>query len=283
MTQHKVRPRSWFVTGVSSGLGRAIAEAALARGDTVVGTLRKPDQFAAFEALVPGRAHAIALDVTDSASVPDAIDKAVALTGGLDVIVNNAGYGLVGAVEELTEAEAERQMDTNFFGVFRVVKAAIPHLKSRGGGSIINIGSVASARGFPSMGMYSASKFAVAGLSQALSKELAPFNIRVTVVEPGGFRTNFGSGSMGWAANPLPDYARTTACMRESMERPKVPAQNDPARGALVILALADMADPPVHMALGADGRKYVQDAVRARLAYYEQHVELAESTAYPD
>lgn len=275
--------RTWFVTGVSSGLGRAIAQAALAAGDTVVGTLRKPEQFAAFEALAPGRAHAIALDVTDASAVPAAVQKAVDLTGGLDVVVNNAGYGLVGAVEELTEPEAELQMDTNFFGVFRVVKAAIPHLKSRGGGAIINIGSVASARGFPSMGMYSASKFAVAGLSQALSKELAPFNIRVTVVEPGGFRTNFGAGSMGWAANPLPDYAATTARMRDSMERPAVPAPNDPARGAQVILALSAMASPPAHMALGSDGRKMVQSAVSARLADYDLHVDLVESTAYPD
>jgi NAD(P)-dependent dehydrogenase (short-subunit alcohol dehydrogenase family) len=275
--------KAWFVTGVSGGLGRAIAEAALAVGDTVVGTLRKPDQFAAFEALAPGRAHAIALDVTDASAVPSAFQKAIDLTGGIDVVVNNAGYGLVGAVEELTEAEAQRQMDTNFFGPFRVLKAAIPHLKSRGGGSIINIGSVASARGFPSMGMYSASKFAVAGLSQALSKELAPFNIRVTVVEPGGFRTNFGGGSMGWAANPLPDYAKMNERLRDSLERPAVPAPNDPARGAQVILALAAMEAPPAHMALGADGRKYVKDSINARLADYDLHVDLVESTAYPD
>jgi NAD(P)-dependent dehydrogenase (short-subunit alcohol dehydrogenase family) len=274
---------TWFVTGVSSGLGRAIAEAALAGGSTVVGTLRKAEQFASFEALAPGRAHAVALDVTDAEAVPVAVQKAIDLTGGLDVIVNNAGYGLVGAVEELTEAEAGRQMDTNFFGVFRVLKAVIPHLKSRGGGSIINIGSVASARGFPGMGLYSASKFAVAGLSQALARELAPFNIRVTVVEPGGFRTNFGSASMAWAAAPLPDYARMTTRMRESLERPVVPAPNDPARGAHVILALAGMATPPVHLALGADGRKYVQEAVSARLADYDLHVDLVESTAYPD
>jgi NAD(P)-dependent dehydrogenase (short-subunit alcohol dehydrogenase family) len=132
------------------------------------------------------------------------------------------------------------------------------------------------------MGLYCASKFAVAGLSQALAKELAPFGIRVTVVEPGGFRTNFGAGSMAWARESLPDYATTTARMRESMERPAVPAPNDPARGAAVILALAEMDKPPTHLALGADGRKYVLDAVRARLADYDLHVDLVESTAYP-
>lgn len=198
------------------------------------------------------------------------------------MVVNNAGYGLVGAVEELTEAEAAREMDTNFFGVFRVVKAAIPHLKARGGGAIINIGSVAGARGFPGMGLYCASKFAVAGLSQALAKELAPFDIRVTVVEPGGFRTNFGAASMAWAQAPLPDYAPMTARLRESMERPAVPAPNDPARGAAVVLTLAAMEKPPVHMALGADGRKYIRDALDARLADYDLHVDLVESTAYP-
>jgi len=277
-----VSPKAWLITGVSSGLGRAIAEAALAAGHVVVGTLRKPDQFAAFEALAPGRAHALALDVTDAQAVGPAVDAAVALAGGLDVVVNNAGYGLVGAVEELTEAEAAREMDTNFFGVFRVVKAAIPHLKARGGGAIINIGSVAGARGFPGMGLYCASKFAVAGLSQALAKELAPFDIRVTVVEPGGFRTNFGAASMAWAQAPLPHYAPMTARLRESMERPAVPAPNDPARGAAVVLALAAMEKPPVHMALGADGRKYIRDALDARLADYDLHVDLVESTAYP-
>lgn len=277
-----VSPKTWFVTGVSSGLGRAIAEAALSAGHVVVGTLRKPDQFAAFEALAPGRAHALALDVTDADAVGPAVDAVARLTGGLDVVVNNAGYGLVGAVEELSEAEAAREMDTNFFGVFRVVKAAIPHLKARGGGSIINIGSVAGARGFPGMGLYCASKFAVAGLSQALAKELSPFGIRVTVVEPGGFRTNFGVGSMAWAQSPHPDYAAMTARMRQSMEQPAVPAPNDPARGAAVILALAAMENPPVHLALGADGRKYILDALHARLADYGLHVDLVESTAYP-
>lgn len=275
-------PQTWFVTGVSGGLGRAIAQAALAAGHVVVGTLRRPDQFAAFEALAPGRAHAMGLDVTDPEAVGPAVDAAVRLTGRLDVVVNNAGYGLVGAVEELSEAEALRQMDTNFFGLFRVVKAAVPHLKAGGGGRIINIGSVAGARGFPSMGMYCASKFAVTGLSQALAKELAPFDVKVTVVEPGGFRTNFGTSGMAWAEHPLPDYAATTARMRESMERPAAPAPNDPARGAAVVLALADMDEPPVHLALGADGRKYVIDALRARLADYDLHVQLAESTAYP-
>jgi NAD(P)-dependent dehydrogenase (short-subunit alcohol dehydrogenase family) len=277
-----VSPKAWLITGVSSGLGRAIAEAALGAGDVVVGTLRKPEQFAAFEALAPGRAHALALDVTNAEAVGPAVDAAAALAGGLDVVVNNAGYGLVGAVEELTEAEAAREMDTNFFGVFRVVKAAIPHLKARGGGSILNIGSVAGARGFPGMGLYCASKFAVAGLSQALAKELAPFGIRVTVVEPGGFRTNFGAASMAWAQNPLPDYAAMTTRLRESMERPVVPAPNDPARGATVVLALAAMENPPVHLALGADGRKYIRDAIHARLADYDLHVDLVESTAYP-
>lgn len=275
--------KAWFITGVSGGLGRAIATAALRAGGTVVGTLRKPEQFSEFEALAPGRAHALALDVTDSAAVGPAVEEAIRLTGGVDVVVNNAGYGLVGALEELTEAEAQKQMDTNFFGAFRVAKAFVPHLKSRGGGAIINVGSVASARGFPSMGMYSASKFAVAGLSQALAHELAPFGIRVTVIEPGGFRTNFGSRSMGWAANPLPDYAKTTQRFRESMERPATPAPNDPARGAQVILALAAMDKPPVHMALGADGRAYVKDAINARLADYDLHVDLVESTAFQD
>ncbi len=275
--------QGWFVTGVSSGLGRGIAQAALDAGHRVVGTLRNVDQHAAFEALAPGRAHAITLDVTDADAVAPAVARAAELLGGLDVVVNNAGYGLVGAVEELSEAEARRQMDTNFFGVFRVARAAIPLLKTRGGGRIINIGSVASAMGFPNMGLYAASKFAVAGLSQSMARELAPLGIKVTVVEPGGFRTNFGTGSMAWAQTPLPDYAATTARMRESMERPAKAAANDPLLGGRAIVALSELADPPIHMALGADGRRYVQDAVASRLAEYDRHVEIVESTACAD
>lgn len=275
--------QGWFITGVSSGLGRGIAIAALNAGHRVVGTLRKPEQHAEFEALAPGRSHALTLDVTDAEAVADVVNRAHKLMGRLDVVVNNAGYGLIGAIEELSEDEAKRQIDTNFFGVFRVAKAAIPLLKAQGGGHIINIGSVASAHGFPSMGLYAASKFAVAGMTQSMARELAPFGIKATVVEPGGFRTNFGTTSMAWAASPLADYAPTTARMREGVTRPAQPAPNDPLRGGRAIVALAGLADPPVHLALGADGRRYVRDATARRLAEYDQYVEISESTTASD
>jgi len=263
--------RKWLITGVSSGLGRAIAEQALARGDIVAGTLRKREQFENFAALAPGRAIPIALDVTDDAAVGPAVSNAIAAADGLDILVNNAGYALMGPIEDIGLAEARREIETNFIGVLKLSQAVLPHFRAQNAGHIINIGSVASVIGFPMNGLYCASKFAVAGLTEALAKEGAAFGLKVTCVEPGGFRTEFGMGSLALPKKVSTHNAAAVDATRIRMAAFAQTAMNDPARGAAVIVALTDLYEPPVHFALGADGYAMITAALQARLAEYER------------
>ena len=246
--------RIWLVTGVSSGFGQELARAILATGDTVVGTLRRREQAAAFEALAPGRAYARLLDVTDSAAIPPLVAAVERDIGPIDVLVNNAGYGLGGAVEELDDAECRHVMETNFFGTLNLIKAVLPSMRKRRSGHIINFSSMAGIVGFPGFGLYNASKFAVSGLTEALAGELAPFGIRATVVEPGGFRTNFAGGSLAVARNPMPEYAETVAARPRGMKEHYHGTQRgDPAKAAAAVLSIVGSANPPVHLLLGPD------------------------------
>ncbi len=273
--------KSWLITGVSSGLGRALAEAALARGDQVAGTLRNEAQLAEFEALAPGRAHAISLDVTDDEAVGPAVRAARDAMGGLDVVVNNAGYALIGAAEELSLDEIRRQMETNVVGVIKVCQAVLPLMREAGGGRIINIASVAAARGIPAYSLYCASKYAVSGFSAALALEVGGFGVKVTAVEPGGFRTKFGSTSLTASKRSIEAYAPLVSMIKERMKSFDTLAANDPEKGAEALLALADMDDPPVYAALGADGLQMVRDAVAARLAEYDRSEGVLTDTAF--
>ena len=274
-------PRRWLITGVSGGLGRAIAEAALAAGDRVAGSLRKPEQFAAFEALAPGRALALPLDVTDDAAPARAVAWAIEGLGGVDILVNNAGYALVGPVEDISLAEARREMETNFFGVLKMCQAVLPHFHARGGGRIINISSVAAVIGFPMNGLYGASKMAVYGLTETLAKEVAPYGVKATSVEPGGFRTNFALGSMSFPEKVSPHNRIAVEATKVRMGDFARVAQNDPAKGAAAILALAAMDKPPVHLSLGDDALAMITSALKGRIEDYERYREVGANTAF--
>jgi len=274
-------PRRWLITGVSSGLGRAIAEAALAAGDHVAGTLRKRDQFASFEALAPGRAHAIALDVTEDDAPAVAVEEAVARLGGVDVLVNNAGYALVGPVEDISLVEARQEMETNFFGVLKMCQAVLPHFHARGGGRIINVASVAAVIGFPMNGLYGASKMAVYGLTETLAKELSPYGVKVTSIEPGGFRTNFALGSMAFPEKVSPHNRIAVEATQARMADFARIAQNDPAKGAQAVLALAAMDKPPVHLSLGEDALAMITGALKGRIEEYERFRDIGAKTAF--
>jgi NAD(P)-dependent dehydrogenase (short-subunit alcohol dehydrogenase family) len=255
--------RHWLITGVSGGLGRALAEEVLGRGDVVVGTLRGEDGLAAFEQLAPGRAFALPLDATDAPEViADRVAQAVRLAGHIDVLVNNAGYGLLGAVEEAAEDELRHQMDTNFFGPLRLIRALLPHLRARGTGHLVNISSIAGVRGQAGLGIYNASKFALEGLSEALMHELKPLGIAVTIVEPGGFRTNWMGKGLRRAEHRLPAYSSVDD-LAATMRRFDGRQPGDPARGAAAIVAAVEAADPPLRLPLGADAHQ----AVRGKLA----------------
>lgn len=273
--------RGWLITGVSSGFGRELAQAALARGDVVVGTLRRAEQQAEFEALVPGRAHALLLDVTDGAAIAGVVARATELAGGIDVLVNNAGYGFVGAVEEAGLDEIRRQFETNFFGLVQVTQAVLPQMRARGAGRIINMSSGAGQIASPGLGIYAASKFAVEALSEALAGELAPLGIGVTAIEPGGFRTRFSGGSYAEAAQRIADYDATAGRMRAGFQKFDGHQPGDPAKAAQVMLQLVDMPEPPLRLVLGSDMLPRVKAKLEGMLAEYDRHAAMSLSTDF--
>jgi len=275
--------KRWFITGVSSGFGRLLAEAAFARGDSVVGTLRSPGQTDEFTSLAPGRAHVVILDVTDRKRIPGAVAEGVAKLGGLDVLVNNAGYGLAGALEELDDDEIDHAIETNLGGAIYVTRAALPALRESRG-HIINLSSMAGLVGLPGMAPYCAAKHGLEGLTEALGAELQPFGVKVTLVEPGGFRTKFFKGSERIARNPLPIYDSTPAGMTRSALAgigDKMPG--DPAKAVRAILQAIDAEKPPLRLVLGADalgGFRNKLKSVEANLAEWE---DVSLSTGFAD
>lgn len=274
--------RKWLITGVSSGLGRALALAALARGDTVIGTLRQAGQLAGFEALAPGRAIAVRLDVTDKDQVRDVVAGAIEQAGGIDVVVNNAGYGLSGAAEELSDAEMRHQMETNFFGLVAVTQAALPFMRAQRRGHFVNISSVAGYKGILGMSAYSASKFAVEGFSESLAAEAGHLGIKVTIVEPGAFRTNWSSDTaIVRSARVIEDYAATAGVVRAGLSQMDGRQQNDPAKGAEAIIQAVEAEAPPLRLPLGSDSVTYLRDKLAAMAKELEAWAPLSSSTRF--
>ncbi|MGF6992471.1 oxidoreductase [Paraburkholderia sp. GAS32] len=272
----------WLITGVSSGFGRALAEAVLARGDRVVGTVRNASQIAAFEQMSPaGFAHGVVLDVTDSAAVPHAIAKALAHAGTIDVLVNNAGYGLFGALEEVSDAEARQVFDTNFFGTVNTIRAVLPHFRQRGSGHIVNLSSVAGLIGITGCSFYCASKHAVEGLSESLARELKPFGVHVTLVEPGGFRTNFAGDSLRWSEAVEPAYAESVGRIREQMSHYHGTQSGDPAKAAAAIIQAVRAEPPPLRLPLGPDAVSVVRDKLASLQDNLDAWLEVSSATDF--
>ncbi|WP_433049212.1 oxidoreductase [Dactylosporangium sp. CS-033363] len=244
--------RNWLITGCSSGFGAAIARAALDAGDRVMATGRDPATLTGF----PDRTR---LDVTDPASVAAAVALTAERLGSIDVLVNNAGHGSVGAVEEIEPGHLRSIMDVMFFGAVAVTQAVLPHMRARGSGAIVQISSMGGQLTMPGFGAYCAAKFALEAVSEALYAEAGPLGIRVHIVEPGAFRTSFGGASLHRSPR-LPAYAETTAATRAAVEAMDGGQPGDPDRAAQAILALLDASDAPLRLALGADA----VDAIRA-------------------
>jgi NAD(P)-dependent dehydrogenase (short-subunit alcohol dehydrogenase family) len=272
--------RVWFITGTSSGLGHALARTALDRGDRVVATARSMDRIADLEREFPERAIAAPLDVTDHDQAREAIAAAVRAFGRIDVLVNNAGYGVLGAVEELTEDELRRQFETNLFGALNVTRAALPQLRRQRSGHIVTLSSLSATVANPGEGAYVGSKAALAGVSESLAKELAPLGIRVTIVQPGPFRTDFAGRSLV-KAQPLDDYADTVGAARELLRELDGNQPNDPARGAEAIITAIDAADPPLHLALGADAIEAIRAKLDERREELDAWASVGEATAF--
>lgn len=264
--------RTWFITGCSSGFGRLLAEQVLAQGDRVAATARNPSTIADLEKNYPADAKAIQLDVTDKSQVTAAIEQAIASFGRIDVLVNNAGYGLVAAQEEATEEEIRRQLETNIYGVIHVTRAALPHMRRQRSGHIVNMSSVAGLAGTPGLGYYNLTKFALKGMSEALGLEVAPFGIHVTAIEPGPFRTKF-AGSANFSPKEMPEYAESAGKTRSMLRSADGTQKGDPLRAVQAIQKIVKSKDPPRHLVLGAFAlakfRKKL-DALQQEMAEWE-------------
>ena len=244
--------RVWFITGTSTGFGRLLAEQVLHAGDYVVATARNPAQIADLVEKYPDRAKALRLDVTDRAQATSAVNHAIAAFGRIDVLVNNAGYGLVAAQEEATDDEIRRQVETNVFGVIHVTQAVLPHLRKQRSGHIVNMSSVAGLVGTPGLGYYNLTKFALEGMSEALAQELAPFGIHVTTIEPGPFRTDFAGRSAHFHSPEMPEYANSAGKTRATLHAAHGTQKGDPLRAVQAIQQVVNSKNPPQHLLLGA-------------------------------
>jgi NAD(P)-dependent dehydrogenase (short-subunit alcohol dehydrogenase family) len=247
---------NWFITGVSTGLGRAIAQAALDAGHKVVGTVRNPDAVAGFEALGAG-AIGVVLDVTDADAVKVVVDAAEARTGGLDVIFNNAGLGYTGAIEETPIADAKALFDVNVWGALAVMQAALPYLRARRAGHIVNVGSVSGIACWNGTGIYGATKFALDCIGRTLAQEVGPLGIKVTNVAPGGMRTQFAAGRLLGAAPVIADYAQTAHAARDVLIGHHGEEPSDPEKIAAAILTAVAAPEPPLVLLLGTDAKGY--------------------------
>ncbi|MEV5146957.1 SDR family NAD(P)-dependent oxidoreductase [Streptomyces sp. NPDC052727] len=245
---------TWLVTGASRGIGAEIARSALAAGNNVVVAVRNPERIPD-DLKKADNVFPVGLDVTDNDSIPQAVEAAVAKFGGIDVLVNNAGRGLLGALEEITDAEARSLFDLNVFGLINVTRAVLPVMRKQGSGKLVHIGSRSGFEGEPGVSLYSASKFAVAGISEALSVEMAPFGIQSMVVEPGVFRTDFlDSSSLSVAANRIPDYDGTPAHVTlDWIDQANHAQLGDPVKGAALIVEVTSTEKLPTHLYLGRD------------------------------
>jgi NAD(P)-dependent dehydrogenase (short-subunit alcohol dehydrogenase family) len=272
---------NWFITGVSTGLGRALAQAAMAKGDRVVGTVRTQADVDGFEALHPGLAHGLLMDVTDEASVAAAVETAEELTGGLDVVVNNAGRGLTGAIEETGLDQARALFEVNVIGPMAVMRATLPNLRARKAGHIINITSVSGLAAWAGTGLYGATKFALECIGRTLAQEVKPLGIRMTNVAPGGLRTEFAGAALAEAEGHIADYAETAHQARPILLGHRGQEPSDPVLAAQAILAVVAADDPPLLLLLGADALKYAEYEFAALASDIAQWKPLTLSTAY--
>jgi NAD(P)-dependent dehydrogenase (short-subunit alcohol dehydrogenase family) len=254
--------RVWLITGASAGFGRAIAQAALAKGDEVVAAVRRPEAVAELIATAAGRLTAIKLDVTDQDRIEPAVAEVISQHGRIDVLVNNAGRGLVGAAEETTDAELRDLMDLHFFGPAAMTRAVLPQMRERGSGAIVQMSSQGGRLSFPGVGAYSATKFALEGWSEALAAEVEPFGIRVLIVEPGAFRTSFNQPAALLFSKGSDAYHEQIEPVRSGLLGADGKQPGDPARAASAIVSAIEAPNAPLRLALGNDAA----DAIAASL-----------------
>ncbi|MGV0850386.1 oxidoreductase [Mycolicibacterium phlei] len=275
--------KTFLITGVSSGLGRAFAAGALAAGHRVVGTVRRPVDADAFEALVPDRAHARLLDVTDDAAVHATVADIESTVGPVDVVIANAGYGLEGVFEETPLSEVRKQFATNVFGVAATLQAVLPYMRGRRAGHLMAVTSMGGLMAVPGMSAYCASKFAVEGMLESIRQEVAGFGIRVTAIEPGSFRTDWAGRSMTRADRSIEDYDALFEPIRAARISASGNQLGNPEKAAAAVLAVVENENPPAHLVLGSDALRLISAARAAVDEDIRMWESLSRSTDFPD
>ncbi|WP_409492340.1 oxidoreductase [Amycolatopsis sp. cmx-11-12] len=273
----------FLITGVSGGLGRAFAQGALDAGHSVVGTVRREDDLATFEALAPGRAHARRLDVTDDDAVYSVVGDVEEQVGPIDVLIANAGYGHEGVFEESPLSELRAQFAVNVFGVAATVHAVLPFMRKRRAGHVFAVSSMGGLMTVPGLAYYCGSKYAVEGILETVAKEVADFGVHVTIIEPGSFRTDWAGRSMVRTERSIQDYDKLFEPIRTARQAASGNQLGDPAKAAEAVLRVLEAENPPVHLALGSDALRLVatgRSAVEQDLREWE---ELSRSTDFPD
>lgn len=272
----------WFITGSSRGLGRSLTEAVLANGDKVAATARNPETLNALVEKYPAQILPVKLDVTDFGRVHDAVAAAVAHFGRIDVLVNNAGFGIVGAAEAYTDEQVRSQLETNLYAPIEITRAVLPYMRRQGSGRILQISSIGGRVGNPGISIYQAAKFGLGGFSEALAKEVAPLGIRVTSVEPGGFRTDWAGDSMTYAPK-VEGYEATVDKRTELFTSGSFVPMGDPGKAAKVMVALAEDPNPPVHLVLGSEAIGMLKNANAARQEEMEKWLPVSISTDHDE
>jgi NADP-dependent 3-hydroxy acid dehydrogenase YdfG len=266
--------RVWFITGASTGFGRLLAETALRAGHKVIATARKPEQIANLGHHYSDRCLVLPLDVTNQGQIDSAVTQAFAQFGRVDVLVNNAGYGVAGAIEEVSQAEFMPMFETNVFGLLRVTRAFLPYLRKQRSGHILNLSSIGGVVASPGMGFYNSTKFAVEGISEALAAELAPLGIHVTIIEPGPFRTDFLGRSGVVAKTRIADYDGTAGNMRKYFAENDGKQKGDPVRAVQAMMQVVESPDPPLRLLLGESALQRLRaklDNWRKEISAWEQ------------
>ena len=276
-----MKQRIWFITGISSGLGKALAEAVMDNGDFVIGTFRSQIQADVFNNLHKDDAFAINLDIANVADLHRAVEGIHQKFGRIDVLVNNAGFGFAGAIEETSLEEAKSVFETNFFAALQITQAFLPQFRQQKSGHIIQISSHGGFKAFPGFGIYNASKFALEGFSEALAIEVAPFGIKLTIVEPGPFRTNFAGKSFKLAEQIIEDYQQTAGAFRERMSLINGKQEGDPGKAANAIVEITKLDTPPLRLPLGKIAIISLTSKIESVREDIDRFKHIAESVVY--
>ncbi|QEH43228.1 oxidoreductase [Chitinophaga sp. XS-30] len=272
--------KTWFITGSSRGLGKSLTKAVLEKGDNVAATARTPQQLNDLVEKYPNQILTLQLDVANKKQIHSAVEQAIKHFGRIDVLVNNAGFGITGAIEEFTDEQMNSQLDVNLYAPIEITRAVLPYLRKQRSGSILNVSSVGGRVGSAGFSMYQAAKFGLQGFTEVLSKEVAAFGIKVTSIEPGGFRTDWASNSMTYA-EPIDDYKNILQSLKDYLK--DIMPLGNPDKAAQVIIDLVEHPEPPVHLVLGSDAVAILEVVDADRKAEFEKWKSISISTDFDD